>query len=46
MAVTLSLPLLVLTYTQYRMIEQEIERENTLLVEDASALSNNVKEAL
>lgn len=43
MAVTLSLPLLVLTYTQYRMIEQEIERENTLLVEDASALSNNVK---
>lgn len=43
MAVTLSLPLLVLTYTQYRMIGQEIERENTLLAEDASALSNDVK---
>lgn len=43
LALTITLPLLVLSYSQYRMIEQEIRKDDLLLVEDALALSNNIK---
>lgn len=34
LALTITLPLLVLSYSQYRMIEQEIRKDDLLLVED------------
>lgn len=43
LALTITLPLLLLSYSQYRMIEQEIRKDDLLLVEDALALSNNIK---
>lgn len=43
LALTITLPLLVLSYSQYRMIEQEIRKDDLLLDEDALALSNILK---
>lgn len=43
LAITILLPLLMLSYSQYRMIEQEIKKDDLVLSEDALALSNNIK---
>lgn len=42
LAISVAVPLLVLTYTQYRVIEQNIEKENIFISQDAASLANNV----
>lgn len=42
LAVTVTLPLVMLTYSQYRTIQQSIEQEDVILMEDSLALSNNI----
>lgn len=43
LALTITLPLVMLSYSQYCMIKQEIRKDDLILVEDALALSNNIK---